>query len=76
MSLVVIQAESEAPQTCPACNSYRIVAVYEPDLGLDPPYVCLCESCGWSSYEEPAAQPLAQPGASPAALARRPVGAD
>jgi hypothetical protein len=54
-SLVVIQAESEAPQTCPACNSYRIVAVYEPDLGLDPPYVSLCESCGWSSYEEPAA---------------------
>lgn len=54
-SLVVIQAESEAPQTCPVCNSYRIVAVYEPDLGLDPPYVSLCESCGWSSYEEPAA---------------------
>lgn len=54
-SLVVIHAESEAPQTCPACNSYRIVAVYKPDLGLDPPYVSLCESCGWSSYEEPVA---------------------
>jgi hypothetical protein len=49
----IIQAESEAPQTCPACNSYRIVAVYEPDLDLDPPYVSLCESCGWSSYKEP-----------------------
>jgi hypothetical protein len=51
-SLVVIQAESEAPQTCPACNSYRVVAVYEPDLGRDPPYVSLCESCGWNNHEE------------------------
>jgi hypothetical protein len=51
MSLAVIHAESAAPQTCPKCNSYRIVAVYEPDLGIDPPYVSLCESCGWNSHE-------------------------
>ncbi len=51
LSLVVIRAESAAPQTCPKCNSYRIVAVYEPDLGIDPPYVNLCESCGWNSHE-------------------------
>lgn len=51
ISLVVIQSESAAPQTCPKCNSYRIVAVYEPDLGIDPPYVSLCESCDWNSHE-------------------------
>jgi hypothetical protein len=51
-SLVVIRAESEAPQTCPACSSYRIVAVYDPDLGRDPPYVTLCESCGWNNHDE------------------------
>lgn len=51
-SLVVIQAESEAPRTCPACNSYRIVAIYKPDLGRDPPYVSLCESCGWNNQDE------------------------
>lgn len=55
MSLVIIQAESAAPQTCPKCNSYRIVAVYEPDLDIDPPYVSLCESCGWNSHENAAA---------------------
>ncbi len=52
VSLVVIQAESAAPQTCPKCNSYRIVAVYEPDIGRDPPYVSLCESCGWNNHDE------------------------
>lgn len=51
-SLVVIQAESEAPQICPACYSYRIVAVYEPDIGRNPPYVSLCESCGWNNHDE------------------------
>lgn len=50
-SLIVIHGESGAPKTCPVCNSYRIVAVYEPDLGIDPPYVSVCESCDWNSYE-------------------------
>ncbi len=51
-TLVVMHAEALPPTTCPTCNSYRVVAVYEPDLGLDPPYVNLCESCGWNSYEQ------------------------
>jgi len=53
VSLVVMHAESEAPQTCPACGSYRIVAVYEPDIGRNPPYVNLCESCNWNNHDEP-----------------------
>lgn len=52
MSLVVMHAEASPPATCPRCNSYRLVAVYEPDLGIDPPYVNLCESCGWNSHDQ------------------------
>lgn len=51
-SLVVIHAESGAPDTCPACHSYRVVAVFEPDIDRAPPYVSLCESCGWNNYDE------------------------
>jgi hypothetical protein len=52
MSLVVMHGEAPPPTTCPKCKSYRVVAVYEPDLEIDPPYVSLCESCGWNSYDE------------------------
>lgn len=51
-SLVVMHAEASSPPTCPKCHSYRVVAVYEPELGLDPPYVNLCESCGWNDYKD------------------------
>ncbi len=47
-SLVVINAEADAPRTCPSCGSYRVVSVYDPDIGRDPPYVNLCESCDWN----------------------------
>lgn len=40
--------ESGSPDRCPSCSSYRIVSNYRPDLGIDPPYVTLCESCGWT----------------------------
>jgi hypothetical protein len=49
--LVVIRHEAGAPRRCPACDSYRLASVYEPDLGIDPPYVNLCESCGWNSFD-------------------------
>lgn len=45
----VMRAEGDAPQACPECESYRMTSVFEPDLGLDPPYVSLCESCGWNN---------------------------
>lgn len=51
-SLVVLKNEAGTQDTCPRCHSYRMVAVYEPDLGLDSPYVNLCEACGWNSYDE------------------------
>lgn len=52
MSLVVMHGEAGSPDACPICGSYRIVAVYEPDLDREPPYVSLCESCGWNDHEE------------------------
>lgn len=50
-SLVVMKNEAGTQDSCPRCHSYRVVAVFEPDLGLDPPYINLCEACGWNSYE-------------------------
>lgn len=38
------------PKQCPECSSLRVVADFRPDLGIDPPYVSLCESCGWTDY--------------------------
>lgn len=51
-SLVVMHAEASPSPTCPKCHSYRVVAVYDSDLDLDPPYVNLCESCGWNDYKD------------------------
>jgi hypothetical protein len=53
-SLVVVKGEGDGPEACPECKSYRIVSVFEPDLGLEHPYVNLCESCGWNTYDEQA----------------------
>jgi hypothetical protein len=43
--------ESHAPDRCPQCSSYQLVADYRPELELDPPYVSLCVRCGWSTPE-------------------------
>jgi hypothetical protein len=51
-SLVVMHSEASPPATCPKCKSYRVVAVYDPALDIEPPYVNLCESCGWNDYDE------------------------
>lgn len=51
LGLVVMRHEAGAPPRCLACASYRLASVYEPDLDLDPPYVNVCESCGWNSFD-------------------------
>jgi hypothetical protein len=63
LGLVVMRHEAGAPQRCPACESHRLASVCEPDLRIEPPYVNLCEACGWNSYdaarqEEPADDPV------------------
>lgn len=45
----LIRYERGAPDRCPRCSSYRIATSYRPDLEMDPPYVPICESCGWNS---------------------------
>jgi hypothetical protein len=39
--------EAGAPDRCPNCGSYRVHSDYRPDLGIDPPYIKLCERCDW-----------------------------
>jgi hypothetical protein len=53
-SIAFVKGEGQGPDVCPKCKSYRVVSVYEPDLELEHPYVNLCESCGWNSYDEQA----------------------
>jgi predicted Zn-ribbon and HTH transcriptional regulator len=45
----VLRYERAAPDRCPRCHSYRIRAEHVPELGIDPPYVTFCESCGWNT---------------------------
>jgi hypothetical protein len=47
----LMRYESRAPDRCPRCSSYQLTTDYRPELELDPPYVVLCESCGWSTAE-------------------------
>ena len=43
----VLRHEREMLDRCPKCHSYKIGSEYVPTLGVDPPYVTFCESCGW-----------------------------
>jgi hypothetical protein len=54
---VVVRKEAEPPVTCPTCGSYRIAAVFDPDIPRDPSYVSLCQSCGWNDLELDAVEP-------------------
>lgn len=49
--MALVRHERGAPDRCPVCSSYRITSVYRPALDIDPPYVNLCEACGWSTPE-------------------------
>jgi hypothetical protein len=51
-SLIVMRSEAASPTSCPTCGSYRIASVYDREITRDPPYVSLCESCGWHDYDE------------------------
>lgn len=53
LARVITYQEAEAPIKCPKCKSYRIKSVFEPDMNLEPPYVNVCEACGWNDFEEP-----------------------
>lgn len=46
-SLALVRFERGAPDRCPSCGSYRLTSDFRPELNIEPPYVTLCESCGW-----------------------------
>jgi len=50
--VALIRQERGIPDRCPSCSSYKLTSVYEPELDTDPPYLTLCESCGWSEPQE------------------------
>lgn len=51
-SLVVMRSESQPPDTCPSCNSYRVVSVFDAESESNHPYFNLCESCGWTDRSD------------------------
>jgi hypothetical protein len=42
----LVRYERGAPDRCPECESYRVVADYRPDMAQGA-YVTLCANCGW-----------------------------
>lgn len=46
----VIRHESQVPDRCPTCGSYKLDVGFNPEL-MPRPYVYECEECGWQSPE-------------------------
>ncbi len=44
----LLRHETNTPERCPRCGSYRMVADFRPELGTETGYVALCSSCGWT----------------------------
>jgi hypothetical protein len=51
-AIALVRYERGAPDRCPACESYRVVSDYRPELGTDGSYVTLCANCGWEDDPE------------------------
>lgn len=45
----VMRREADAPSRCPRCSSYRLSFDFRPLR--EPPYVTLCDSCGWTERQ-------------------------
>lgn len=52
-AMALFRYESNAPEKCPKCNSYRISTIYEHVSNSDQEYFSLCQSCGWSDIPKP-----------------------
>lgn len=48
--IALIRYKTGIPDKCPNCSSYRLISDFRPELKIDPPYVTLCETCGWTDY--------------------------
>lgn len=54
-SSALVRKERGAPERCPKCSSYRLTSDFRPELNREPPYVTLCEACGWEDLPPPKA---------------------
>lgn len=52
-AMALYRAESNAPDRCPKCRSYRISTIYEPVADSDQEYFSLCQACGWNDIPNP-----------------------
>jgi hypothetical protein len=43
----LVRFERGAPDRCPVCESYRVVADFRPEVGDSGGYITLCANCGW-----------------------------
>lgn len=66
-AMALYKAESNAPDRCPKCRSYRISTIYEPIVDSDQEYFSLCQACGWNDIPN---TPRSKP--TRAALHRKP----
>ena len=48
----LVRFERGAPDRCPECESYRVVADYRPEIGSRGAYISLCANCGWEDDQE------------------------
>lgn len=48
-AMALFRFESNAPERCPKCSSYRMSTIYEPVADSDQEYFTLCQSCGWNN---------------------------
>lgn len=55
-AMALFRFESNAPERCPKCNSYRISTIYEPIVDSDQEYFSLCQACGWNDIPSPPVQ--------------------
>jgi len=49
-STAIMRFESDAPDRCPVCGSYRISVGYNPDS--NPSYISACERCDWNTIPD------------------------
>jgi uncharacterized protein with PIN domain len=54
-AMALFRFESNAPERCPKCNSYRMSTIYEPAVDSDQEYFTLCQACGWNDIPNPPA---------------------
>lgn len=54
-AMALFRFESNAPERCPKCNSYRMSTIYEPVADSDQEYFTLCQACGWNDIPSSAA---------------------